>query len=132
MPAPLGATEFSPGRKPRVERSPPPPVIPPPPARRGRAALGSHGSLAVGYFLAPLTSLCENSASLSFRGAAGDDESRTALKMVVPKAPWSAVAPATAFWLGFQGGSSAAALQGASRVFMGSGCPSADGHERLP
>jgi hypothetical protein len=34
--------------------------------------------------------------------------------------------------LEFQGGSFAAALQGASRIFMVSGCPSADGRERLP
>ena len=31
-----------------------------------------------------------------FGGAVGDEESRSALKMLVPKAPWSAVAPATA------------------------------------
>jgi len=33
---------------------------------------------------------------------------------------------------GFQGGSSAAALQGAARIFVVSGRLSADGHERLP
>jgi len=36
------------------------------------------------------------------------------MKMIVPKAPWSAVASATAFSLGFQGG---------SRVFIHSGEP---------
>jgi hypothetical protein len=58
---------------------------------------------------------------LSFRGGAGDEESRTALRMAVPKAPWSAVSvsrrTATAFSPGFQGGSFAAPLQGASRPF---------------
>jgi len=54
------------------------------------------------------------------------------LKITVPKAPWSAVAAATAFWLGFQGGSFAAALHGALRIFLISGSPSADGNEGLP
>jgi hypothetical protein len=40
------------------------------------------------------------------------------MKMHVPKAPWSAVASATASSLAIQGGSFAAALQGASRIFM--------------
>jgi hypothetical protein len=46
-----------------------------------------------------------------------------AMGMTVPKAPWSAVAPATAFSLGIQGGSSTAALQGAARIFMQRGEP---------
>jgi hypothetical protein len=45
------------------------------------------------------------------------------MKMIVPKAPWSAVASATAFSLGFQGGSFAAAVQGGLRVFIHSGEP---------
>jgi hypothetical protein len=45
------------------------------------------------------------------------------MKMHVPKAPWSAVAPATAFPLGVQGGSFAAAVQGASRIFVQRGEP---------
>jgi len=44
------------------------------------------------------------------------------MKMHVPKAPWSAVAPATALSLGIQG-SFAAALQGASRIFVQGGEP---------
>jgi hypothetical protein len=43
--------------------------------------------------------------------------------MVVPKAPWSAVASATAFSLAIQGGSFAAAVQSASRIFMQGGEP---------
>jgi hypothetical protein len=50
-----------------------------------------------------------------------------AMKMHVPKAPWSAVAPATALSLGIQGGSLAAAVQGASRIFMQRGEPRAHG-----
>jgi predicted transcriptional regulator len=41
-----------------------------------------------------------------------------ATKLIVPKAPWSAVAPATALSFGIHGGNSAAALQGASHIFM--------------
>jgi len=37
---------------------------------------------------------------VTFERAAGDEEARTALKIVVPKAPWSAVAAATAFGSG--------------------------------
>jgi hypothetical protein len=40
------------------------------------------------------------------------------MKMRISKASWSAVAPATAFTLGINGGSFAAAVQGASRIFM--------------
>jgi hypothetical protein len=54
----------------------------------------------------------------------------TAMKVVVPKAPWSAVALATAFSLGIQGGSFAAAVQGASRIFMQCGEPK--DHEICP
>src|SRR5208282_6939242 len=43
---------------------------------------------------------------------------RAAKQLKVPKAPWSAVAADTAFPLGIQGGSFAAAVQGASRIFM--------------
>jgi hypothetical protein len=43
--------------------------------------------------------------------------------MIVPKAPWSAVALATALSFGIQGASFAAALQGVSRTFMQSGEP---------
>jgi hypothetical protein len=49
------------------------------------------------------------------------------MKMVVPEAPWSAVASATAFSLGIHGASYAAAVQGASRIFMQGGEP--EGHE---
>ena len=52
------------------------------------------------------------------------------MKMHVPKAPWSAVTPATAFPLGIQGGSEAAAVQGASRIFMQRGEPKDHGHLR--
>jgi hypothetical protein len=52
------------------------------------------------------------------------------MKMHVPKAPWSAVAPATAFPLGIQGGSEAAAVQGASRIFMQRGEPKDHGRLR--
>jgi hypothetical protein len=49
------------------------------------------------------------------------------MKMVVPKAPWSAVSvsrrTATALSFGFQGGSFAAALRGASHIFVQSGEP---------
>jgi len=56
----------------------------------------------------------------------------TDLKIILPpKSSGSAAAPATAFWRGYQGGSFAAALQGAPRIFMVSACPSAGGHERL-
>jgi len=53
-----------------------------------------------------------------------------ASKMVLPEAPWSAVAAATAFSFEFHGGSFAAALQGAARIFMVSACRSR--HERPP
>ena len=41
----------------------------------------------------------------------------------VPKAPWSAAAKLPPWNSGKKGGSFAAALQGASRIFMVSGCP---------
>jgi len=51
----------------------------------------------------------------------------------VPKAPWSAVALATAVALGFHGGSLAAAVQGASRIssFLAARHPTgiSDSHE---
>ena len=42
-------------------------------------------------------------------------QTRKPWEVLAPKAPWSAVALATAFCFGFHGGSFAAALQGASR-----------------
>ena len=48
-----------------------------------------------------------------------------ALKVVVPKAPWSAVASATAFSPEFLVGSFAVALQGASRIFIHCAAPQA-------
>jgi len=51
------------------------------------------------------------------------NEGRIADWMVVPKAPWSAVASATAFSFEIEGGSLAAALHGASRIFIHSGEP---------
>jgi hypothetical protein len=68
--------------------------------------------------------MLEDPSRLSFRGATGEEQF---LKMVVPKAPWSAVVSATALLPGFQGGSFAAALQGASRIVMHGGEPK--GHE---
>jgi hypothetical protein len=47
--------------------------------------------------------------------------------MIVPEAPLSAVAPATALSFVFQGGSSAVAPQGGSPIFMHIGDPNDHG-----
>ena len=52
------------------------------------------------------------------RGVRNRRSALPTLKRVAPQAPWSAVAPATAFWFGLHGGSLAAALQEGPRIFM--------------